>query len=155
MTGPAELLWKMVAPVEETSGIVAPVPLSLNYNVSWACFRGAVAKVNRINQATKTPNSHVVLSAVAGSLHVMTKVVGQRQLDNMNVTILATCYDRRALPGQFERPRAIYGLAVRSIRPGPSVPNDLTEETVWRRTDRPMYTLRDERTRARTTNRRR
>lgn len=84
MTGPAELLWKMISPVKENN-IVAPTPLSSNYNISWSCFQGALTKVNRINQVTKTPNNYVVMAAVAGSLHSMMKVVGQRQLDNMNV----------------------------------------------------------------------
>lgn len=86
MTGPAELLWKIITPTKETN-IVAPNPLSSNYNISWSCFQGALSKVNRINQVTKTPNSNVVLSAVAGSLHAMMKVVGLQQLDNMNVII--------------------------------------------------------------------
>lgn len=84
LTGPAELLWKMIAPIKDNNLVTAD-PLSLNYNISWSCFQGALSKVNRINQVTKTPNSHVVLSAVAGSLHVMMKVVGLEQLDNMNV----------------------------------------------------------------------
>lgn len=86
MTGPAELLWKMITPVKENT-IVAPDPLSLNYNISWSCFQGALSKVDRINQVTKTPSNYVVLSAVAGSLHVMMKVIGLQQLDNMNVII--------------------------------------------------------------------
>lgn len=86
MTGPAELLWKMITPIKENT-IVAPDPLSLNYNISWSCFQGALSKVNRINQVTKTPSNYVVLSAVAGSLHVMMKVIGLQQLDNMNVII--------------------------------------------------------------------
>lgn len=84
MTGPAELLWKMIYPSKDND-IVAPNPLSLNYNISWSCFQGALSKVNQINQVTKTPNSYVVLSAVAGSLHVMMKVIGLHKLDNMNV----------------------------------------------------------------------
>lgn len=84
MTGPAELLWKMITPIKENS-IRAPDPLSLNYNVRWSCFQGALAKVNQINQVTKTPSSYVVLSAIAGSLHSMMKDIGLQQLDNMNV----------------------------------------------------------------------
>lgn len=84
MTGPAELLWKMITPVKDNN-LVAPYPLSLNYNISWSCFQGALSKVNRINEVTKTPNSYVVLSAVAGSLHVMMKFIGLQQLNNMNV----------------------------------------------------------------------
>lgn len=86
MTGPAELLWKMLTPIKEKN-IVAHDPLSLNYNVRWSCFQGALAKVNRINQVTKTPSSYVVLSAVAGSLHSMMRVIGLQQLDNMNVML--------------------------------------------------------------------
>lgn len=85
MTGPAELLWKMISPIKDNN-IVAPDPLSLNYNIRWSCFQGALSKVNQINQVTKTPNSYVVLSAVAGSLHIMMKVIGLQKLDNMNVT---------------------------------------------------------------------
>lgn len=85
MTGPAELLWKIISPIKDNN-IVAPDPLSLNYNISWSCFQGALSKVNQINQVTKTPNSYVVLSAVAGSLHIMMKVIGLQKLDNMNVT---------------------------------------------------------------------
>lgn len=84
MTGPAEILWKMITPINDDN-IVTPDSLSLNYNISWSCFQGALSKVNRINQVTKTPNSDVVLSAIAGSLHVMMKVIGLQQLDNMNV----------------------------------------------------------------------
>lgn len=84
MTGPAEILWKMITPIND-GNIVTPDPLSLNYNISWSCFQGALSKVNRINQVTKTPNSYVVLSAIAGSLHVMMKVIGQQQLDDINV----------------------------------------------------------------------
>lgn len=84
MTGPAEILWKMITPINDDN-IVTPDPLSLNYNISWSCFQGALSKVNRINQVTKTPNSYVVLSAIAGSLHVMMKVIGLQQLDNMNI----------------------------------------------------------------------
>jgi len=84
MTGPAEILWKMITPINDVN-IVTPDPLSLNYNISWSCFQGALSKVNRINQVTKTPNSYVVLSAIAGSLHVMMKVIGLQQMDNMNV----------------------------------------------------------------------
>jgi len=84
MTGPAELLWKMISPIKKNN-IVAPDPLSLNYNISWSCFQGALLKVNRINQVTKIPNNYVVLSAVAGSLHLMMKVIGPQQLNNMNV----------------------------------------------------------------------
>jgi len=87
LTGPAELLWKIISPTKENH-IVAPDPLSLNYNVSWSCFQGAVSKINRINQVTKTPNSYVVLAAVAGSLRSMMNVIGQQQLDNMNVIYL-------------------------------------------------------------------
>jgi len=84
MTGPAEILWKMITPINDDN-IVTPDPLSLNYNISWSCFQGTLSKVNRINQVTKTPNSYVVLSAIAGSLHVMMKVIGLQQLGNMNV----------------------------------------------------------------------
>lgn len=84
MTGPAELLWKLIVPIKENN-IVTPDPLSLNYNISWSCFQGTLSKINRINQVTKTPNSHVLLSAIAGSLHIMMKVNGLQQLDNMNV----------------------------------------------------------------------
>ncbi|KAL5233501.1 hypothetical protein ACI65C_000911 [Semiaphis heraclei] len=84
MTGPAEILWKMITPINDDN-IVTPDSLSLNYNISWSCFQGALSKVNRINQVTKTPNSDVVLSAIAGSLHVMMKVIGLQQLDNMNI----------------------------------------------------------------------
>ena len=84
MTGPAEILWKMITPINEDN-IVTPDPLSLNYNISWSCLQGALSKVNRINQVTKIPNSYVVLSAIAGSLHVMMKVIGLQQLNNMNV----------------------------------------------------------------------
>lgn len=86
MTGPAELLWKMITPIKEND-IVAPEPLTLNYNVRWSCLQGALSKVNRINQVTKTPSSYVVLSAVAGSLQIMMKGIGVQQLDNMNVII--------------------------------------------------------------------
>lgn len=86
LTGPAELLWKTINPIKENNNIMALNPLSLNNNnISWSCFQGALTKVNRINQVTKIPNSHVVLSAVAGSLHVMMKVIGLEQMDNMNV----------------------------------------------------------------------
>lgn len=94
MTGPAELLWKMINPIKENH-IVAPDPLSLHYNVSWSCFQGALPKVNRINQVTKTPSNYVVLAAVAGSLHTMMKVTGPQQLDNMNVSYTQSCYRNR------------------------------------------------------------
>lgn len=94
MTGPAELLWKMINPIKENH-IVAPDPLSSHYNISWSCFQGALPKVNRINQVTKTPSNYVVLAAVAGSLHAMMKVTGPQQLDNMNVSHTQSCYRNR------------------------------------------------------------
>ncbi|XP_050544153.1 uncharacterized protein LOC126907119 [Daktulosphaira vitifoliae] len=84
MTGPAELLWKMISTIKDNS-LVTSDSLSLNYNVNWSCFQGALSKLNRINQVTKTPHNYIVLSAVAGSIHTMMKLYRMEQLDNMNI----------------------------------------------------------------------
>ncbi|XP_050434285.1 uncharacterized protein LOC126841720 isoform X2 [Adelges cooleyi] len=84
-TGSLELLWKIINPVNKNNHATPPDALSFNYNVSWCCFEGALSKLNRINQVTKTPHGFVVLSAVAGSLHVMMKLNGIVHLNNMNI----------------------------------------------------------------------